>query len=63
MMFFKNYDSFIITIIGVILVLIGILDYHMEPNINSGVFFLGYGFGWISLGLFLSNYKEMKEYG
>ena len=57
MRFFKNYDSFVITSLGVIVVIIGLIVYLIENNLPALFFTIGLGVGWILLGLGLKNYK------
>ena len=57
---FKNEDSLIIFILGVILFLIGIPLYFIEHRMIISAFLLGYSIAWINLGLYLSKYKEIK---
>lgn len=60
-LFFKNYDSLVITTLGLVIVLVSVVDYCVEHNVLV-VFLTGFGVGWIMLGLFLCNYKELLEY-
>lgn len=57
MVFFKNYDSFVITSLGIIVVIIGLIVHLIENNLLALFFTIGLGVGWILLGLSLKNYK------
>lgn len=57
MSFFNNYDSIVIIILGFIVMLIGVMAYCIENNLLALNFTLGYGIGWILLGLAIKDYN------
>lgn len=60
MKFFKNYDSFVIVVLGCVTVVLSCFLFYFNIEYNI-IFLTGFGMGWICVGFMISQEKFLSE--